>query len=116
MCILYYIYTDVNVYYTVNIHSLLIYKHIVGKTFTMSNISDQPNPNEYGLIPRICFGLFDALENYSDASSSNLDILITLSHMVSNDIRHHIKFIFRACFVWHKICLMCIMYFICVFH
>ena len=52
----------------------------------MSNISDQPNANEYGLIPRICFGLFDALENYSDASASNLDILITLSNMVSNII------------------------------
>jgi hypothetical protein len=36
------------------------------------------DPNEYGLIPRICFGLFEALEsNYSDSHEAT----VTFSHM-----------------------------------
>ena len=76
-----------------------------GKTYTMSNVVNQRDPNEFGLIPRICFGLFEALEtnqfddqddedenaeeneeqSVSNKTSSN-DIHVTFSHIeIYND-------------------------------
>lgn len=48
-----------------------------GKTYTMSgNMNGEPS--EYGLVPRICFGLFDDLEN---SSADFDDATVTFSHM-----------------------------------
>lgn len=67
-----------------------------GKTYTMSNVANQMNPNEFGLIPRICFGLFEALEmnlqaleeeeNYDSTGAPPSDINVTFSHIeIYND-------------------------------
>jgi kinesin family protein 1 len=48
-----------------------------GKTYTMSG-DMRGEPNEYGLVPRICFGLFDQLESqYIEGD----DVTVNFSHM-----------------------------------
>lgn len=48
-----------------------------GKTYTMSG-NMKGDPDEYGLVPRICFGLFEELGN---RLLDGEDIMVTFSHM-----------------------------------
>jgi hypothetical protein len=56
-----------------------------GKTYTMTNINNQSDPTEYGLTPRICFGLFEALQDHK--RDKNKDSTITFSYIeIYNEI------------------------------